>query len=90
MAFVEIVDQVAALLRNRARISYRVLKREFALDDEQLEDLKEELIDAQNVARDEDGKVLVWVQERGAESKEQTSKRRTRTKSYGPARLSAP
>ena len=61
MAFVEIVDQVIALLRDRARISYRVLKREFALDDEQLEDLKAELIDAQRVARDEDGKVLVWT-----------------------------
>ncbi len=63
MAFVEIVDQVIALLRNRTRISYRVLRREFALDDEQLEDLKAELIDAQRVARDEDGKVLVWIKE---------------------------
>ena len=61
MAFIEVVDQVIALLRDRARISYRVLKREFALDDEQLEDLKAELIDAQRVARDEEGKVLVWV-----------------------------
>ena len=61
MAFVEIVDRVIALLRDRARISYRVLKREFALDNEQLEDLKAELLDAQRVARDEDGKVLVWI-----------------------------
>jgi class 3 adenylate cyclase/predicted ATPase len=65
MAFVEIVDQAIALLRDRVRISYRVLRREFALDDEQLEDLKAELIDAQRVARDEDGKVLVWVGEVG-------------------------
>src|SRR5258705_5944513 len=63
MAFIEVVDQVIALLRNRARISYRVLKREFALDDEELEDLKAELIEAQQVARDEDGKVLVWIGE---------------------------
>jgi hypothetical protein len=61
MAFIEVVDQVRALLRDRTRISYRVLKREFALDDEQLEDLKAELIDAQHVAQDEAGKVLVWV-----------------------------
>lgn len=31
------------------------------MDDEQLADLKKELIDAQRVARDEDGKVLVWT-----------------------------
>ena len=61
MAFVEIVDRVTSLLRDRVRISYRVLKREFALDDEQVEDLKAELIDAQRVATDENGKVLVWI-----------------------------
>ena len=37
------------------------MKRRFDLDDEYLEDLKAELIDAEQVARDEDGKVLVWV-----------------------------
>ena len=63
MAFVEVVDQIVALLRVREQTSYRVLKREFALDDEQLEDVKEELIDAQRVAQDENGKVLVWVGE---------------------------
>src|SRR5262249_8364688 len=35
-------------------------KREFDLDDEALEDLKGELIDGRQVARDEGGKVLVW------------------------------
>ena len=35
MSFIELVDQVAQLLRQRGRISYRVLKREFGLDDEQ-------------------------------------------------------
>ena len=39
MAFVEVVDQIVALLRVREQTSYRVLKREFALDDEQLEDV---------------------------------------------------
>src|SRR5262245_41328015 len=38
-----------------------------------LEDLKAELIDAEHVARDEDGKVLVWT---GAETGEETEKRR--------------
>jgi hypothetical protein len=61
MSFIEVVDQVVELLRRRERISYRVLKREFSLDDEQLEDLKEELIEAQELAVDKDGKVLIWA-----------------------------
>ena len=54
MSFIEVVDQVARLLRHRGRISYRVLKREFGLDDDQLEDLKDELIEAQELAVDKD------------------------------------
>jgi hypothetical protein len=38
-----------------------VLKRRFGIDDEYVEDLKADLIDAKRVATDEDGKVLVWV-----------------------------
>src|SRR5262245_15360575 len=61
MKFSEIVDQAREFLRRRERVSYRALKREFDLDDESLEDLKAELIDAQRIAVDEDGKVLVWL-----------------------------
>ena len=61
MKFSEMVDQAVEFLRRRARVSYRALKREFDLDDESLADLKAELIDAQRIALDEDGKVLVWV-----------------------------
>ena len=61
MKFSEMVDQAREFLRRRERVSYRVLKREFDLDDESLEDLKAELIDAQRSAVDEDGKVLVWA-----------------------------
>ncbi len=61
MKFSEIVKQAVTLLQESQRITYRALKREFSLDDEALEDLKNELIDAQRVATDEDGKVLVWV-----------------------------
>jgi class 3 adenylate cyclase len=60
MKFSEVVEQAIELLRRRERITYRALKREFDLDDEALDDLKAELIDAQRVARDEDDKVLVW------------------------------
>jgi class 3 adenylate cyclase len=61
MSFIEIVDQVITLLKQRERVSYRVLKREFALDDEAIADLKDELISAQRIAVDEDSKVLVWT-----------------------------
>ena len=36
--FVAVVDQVIALLRQRGRVAYRTLKRQFQLDDEALED----------------------------------------------------
>ena len=61
MKFSDIVKQAVTLLQESQRITYRALKREFDLDDEALEDLRGELIDAQRVAIDEDGKVLVWV-----------------------------
>jgi len=59
--FVAVVDQVIALLRQRGRVAYRTLKRQFQLDDEALEDLKIELIDSQRLAADEQGTVLVWT-----------------------------
>jgi class 3 adenylate cyclase len=58
--FVAVVDQVIALLRQRGRVAYRTLKRQFQLDDEALEDLKIELIASQRLATDEQGTVLVW------------------------------
>src|SRR5262245_43167970 len=60
MNFDEILTQVLDLLRRQGRVSYGALKRRYALDDGYLQDLKDELIDAQQVANDEDGKVLVW------------------------------
>jgi hypothetical protein len=61
MKFSEVVEQASELLQRRGRLTYRALKREFALEDEALADLKEELIKAARVARDEDGDVLVWA-----------------------------
>jgi class 3 adenylate cyclase/predicted ATPase len=58
--FSEIVDQASDLLRRKGRMTYRALKLEFELSDEQLEVLKEELIDAQELELDKDGKMLVW------------------------------
>ena len=61
MKFSELVDLASELLERTGRVSYRALKREFDLDDDTLEDLKEELIDIREVAADKDGKMLVWV-----------------------------
>ena len=43
MTFYEVLEQVIALLQRHGRVSYRALKRQFALDDELLADLKAEL-----------------------------------------------
>ncbi len=61
MTFDEVLAQVQELLQREQRVSYRGLKRRFALDDEYLEDLKEELIGAKRLATDEDGRFLVWT-----------------------------
>jgi class 3 adenylate cyclase/tetratricopeptide (TPR) repeat protein len=61
MTFEEILDQAMAMLERRGRLTYRALKRQFNLDDDYLEDLKAELIEAQQVAIDEGGSVLVWT-----------------------------
>ena len=64
MTFEEILDQAIDMLRRRGRLTYGALKRQFHLDDAYLADLKEELIEGQRLALDEQGKVLVWMGER--------------------------
>ena len=61
MTFEEILDQAMAMLQRRGRVAYRTLQVQFNLDDNALEALKDELLYAQQVARDEDGRVLVWT-----------------------------
>ena len=61
MTFEEILDQAIAMLQRRGRLTYGTLKRQFQLDDAALEDLKNELIKGQRLARDEDSEVLVWT-----------------------------
>ena len=61
MTFDEVLAQVRELLEREGRVSYRALKRRFSLDDDYLEDIKDELIKAKQLARDEDGAVLVWT-----------------------------
>jgi class 3 adenylate cyclase/tetratricopeptide (TPR) repeat protein len=61
MTFEEILDQAMSMLQRRGRVAYRTLQVQFNLDDNALEALKDELLYAQQVARDEDGRVLVWT-----------------------------
>jgi class 3 adenylate cyclase/tetratricopeptide (TPR) repeat protein len=61
MTFDALLTQVRELLQRHRRLSYRALKRRFNFNDDDLEDLKAELIKAQRVAVDEDGDVLVWM-----------------------------
>ena len=61
MSLYDVLDQIIALLRQRKRLTYRLVKREFALDDETLADLKDELIYAQQLAVEKDERVLVWI-----------------------------
>ena len=61
MTFDEVLAQVRELLQNKGRLAYPALKVRFGLDDSYLEALKTELIDAEQGAVDENGKVLVWI-----------------------------
>ena len=63
MTFDDILEQIIALLKRQGRMSYRALKMRFDIDDEYLDVLKEELIDAQRLATDEDGRIMVWAAE---------------------------
>jgi class 3 adenylate cyclase len=63
MEFEAVLEQIITLLQRQGRISYGALKRRFQLDDAYLEDLKVELIEAQRLARDENGRIVVWAGE---------------------------
>jgi hypothetical protein len=58
MDYEAILAQVVAFLQQEKRVAYRVLKRRLQLDDDLLEDLKDDLIYAKKLAIDEEGKVL--------------------------------
>ncbi len=60
MNLLEVVREVRRHLEESGRLSLRMLRRQFELDDESLEEVVEELVDVQGVARQEKN-VLVWV-----------------------------
>jgi len=61
MDYEAVLAQVLDFLQREKRLSYRVLKRRLGVDDDELEDLKEDLIYAKKLAVDEEGRVLVWT-----------------------------
>src|SRR6266700_3323135 len=63
VTFEETLAQVIELLRRERRVSYRALRRRFGLDEEYLADLKVEIIQAKQLATDEDDTILVWTGE---------------------------
>jgi class 3 adenylate cyclase len=63
MDFYGVLDQGVDLLRRRGRVSYRALKRQFALDDELLADLKAELRYAHYPIEEDNDQGLVWTGE---------------------------
>jgi hypothetical protein len=60
MTFDEVLAQVLELLKRQGRVSYSALKRRFDLDDDYLNDLKDELLYVHPV-RDDEGRGLVWT-----------------------------
>ena len=62
MDYEAVLIQVLALLQQEQRLSYRVLKRRLHLDDNLLEDLKEDYL-CQKARRGRGRRVLVWVGE---------------------------
>jgi hypothetical protein len=61
MTFEEILDQAVAMLQRRGQMTYRALQRQFALDNDALTDLKDELLYAHPEIRDDAGRGLVWT-----------------------------
>ena len=61
VTFEDVLNQAIAMLQRQGRVSYRALKRQFALDDGYLADLTAEIIDIHQVAIDQGGTMLVWT-----------------------------
>src|SRR5712691_2210524 len=65
MDFYTILDQILALLRQRQRVTYQALQRQFHPDGTALNDLKAELLYAYPQVREDPGRGLVWSGDAG-------------------------
>jgi class 3 adenylate cyclase len=61
VTFDEILEQALEMLQRRRRVSYRALKVQFQLDDDLLDLLRDEIVEVHRLARDQEGKMLVWT-----------------------------
>ena len=61
MTFDDVLEQALEMLRRRGRVSYRALKVQFQLDDDVLALLRDEIIEVHQLARDQEGTMLVWT-----------------------------
>jgi class 3 adenylate cyclase len=88
MDFYEVVRQVLALLQRQGRVSYRALKRHFGIDDDFIEDLKEELLYAHASAVQADERGFTWT---GAtEERQETSRPPAQTSAHPPIQPDQP
>src|SRR4029453_12607468 len=65
VTFNEVLSQTIAMLHQHGRVSYRALKRQFAIQDDYLEDLKDAILFAHPEVIDEEGRGLVWTGDAG-------------------------
>jgi hypothetical protein len=61
MTFEEILDQALDMLRRRGCVTYGVLKRQFALDEAYVADLKDAMLYADTHVVDDAGRGLCWT-----------------------------
>ena len=61
VTFNEVLSQSITMLQQHGRVSYRALKRQFAMQDDYLEDLKDAILFAYPQVRDVEGRGLVWM-----------------------------
>ena len=81
MKFSQVVAQSLAWLQREERVSYRALRREFELNDDLLEDLKEALLFAHPQISEADSRGLVWT---GGEGTGESENRRIGEKTNNP------
>src|SRR5215831_3471434 len=61
MTFDEILAQVITLLQRQGRVSYRAIKRRFDIDDDYIEDLKDEILYVHESEIEADERGFTWT-----------------------------
>jgi hypothetical protein len=61
MDFTLLLTLITFLLEREGRLSYRYIRRQFALNDEVLEELRYELVVGQRLAVEDNAEALIWI-----------------------------